>query len=401
MSATITPVNLPCTDPLGQVFECEGKFYRAIFANKQEYGKQLLGSSCFKSMVEKGLFADTRVSSFKIDNYNLVLESETSPFDVPCHYFSAHTLKQAAKTWLSAYMVLMEGGYFLADAHYGNFMLFDGNVPKMIDLGAISRKTPRHDEKPFPGCKAFMENMLLPLMIMAVAPESSRLARLSIRDFPYNGPLFADDDGPTVAAGLVYKQWSSLKNHISTLTDIDALEYLSDYISSLKLTLANKAMPPVSSVSALYQYLVPADENGQIKVMCLGVDSYLSINGLNQNTNYLVVESDRDRLDGLEIEVLSGSVSLQLTNLMNREFLKTAAACENVVAMEPYVKFRHHSQLMYSNISYALSRVTTSKLLLSVAYEDKAQALETLGEHFSEICSIHTSSEKEWFACLK
>jgi hypothetical protein len=126
-------------DDFGRVFFSAGKVYRAIENNKKEYCLSLLKSDLFKELSEKGMVPFTKISDFKLEEYDLILEHEKLLETIP-YEWTFSMLKDAAIAICEINVICNKYGFELKDAHVYN-ILFRGTQPVLIDIGSISPKT--------------------------------------------------------------------------------------------------------------------------------------------------------------------------------------------------------------------------------------------------------------------
>ena len=143
----------------------DGRVYRAIFRGQEGLARSIIDHREVRALMAEGLLARMGVSDRKVGGFNLVVESERAPFDVPCERFTRATLRAAALRWLQVCRRLLPAGLVLSDAHYGNTMLFGANEPRWVDLGSIRQPSAVEPETPFRSFQRFWSGMLAPLVV--------------------------------------------------------------------------------------------------------------------------------------------------------------------------------------------------------------------------------------------
>lgn len=161
-------------DPLGKVFEYQGRFVRAIYPTKISFIESLFSSRVLESLEAKGLTCEfSKVSDISVDGFDLLIEQHAAPFELRIENWSVDTIKEAALNYLSINLALLEFNLGLNDGHAGNFALFDNSTPKFFDLGSIIEiKNPHHALDEF--CRYFMH----PLILASKGKNLGRLTRL-------------------------------------------------------------------------------------------------------------------------------------------------------------------------------------------------------------------------------
>lgn len=130
---------LSVCDQKGRVFLYKGKVYRAIFPSFEKEILDLLNSKMFQELVALGWFPKTRISSKKVEGFNLVLSHEKLLSSEQTEWcFSS--LKEGVLFLLKLEQFLNRYDYQLWDGHLYN-VLFKNNKPLFIDLGSIQKKT--------------------------------------------------------------------------------------------------------------------------------------------------------------------------------------------------------------------------------------------------------------------
>ena len=396
-------LNSPCTDPSGRVYEHDGRFYRAIHPGREGLIEALLASGTLQRLSDLGLLAPTRIAcEQRVDGHKLILETQAAPFDVPCDRFSLGALRAAALCWIDTALVLESTPFRLSDAHFGNFMLFGANQPRMIDIGSLQLGRDVAAERPFASCTAFCANVVGPLLALARRPELARVARLAIGDHPYNGPSFPANDGPLELGSISPEHGVAAVASEAGLGDDqpprEALERLRAILARLTGTCdvgaAARASDPIDT--ALASAIDAAGTSGAARVVCVGADAYAAVRGRIGDSAALVIEDRPRDLDALDTRLRSsrpslGAVSLCLGTPLNRALPAPRLRGDLVVAARPFERLAHVSAVMFENIAGALAGLTRSRAIVTVAAEHLESATRALSERFARVVTIPPS----------
>jgi hypothetical protein len=129
---------LSICDEEGRVFEKNGTIYRAIYTSNAKI-IQFLNTNLCKELEEKGFIPKTKITDFKLDGYQVVLEHETANYINYPHEWSFQMLKDACLLLLEIDEISNKHGYNLKDGHMFNIVFFNGK-PKFVDIGSIVPK---------------------------------------------------------------------------------------------------------------------------------------------------------------------------------------------------------------------------------------------------------------------
>ena len=138
----LSRVKTSLVDPVGILYEGNGRFYRAINAESEAFVREVLRSGVIDQLVSEGLFPATRVSAEQIDVCPLVLEHEI--IGVPTYPFewSPAMLRAAGLCVARVNDVCSRFGYELKDAHPYN-VVFDGSNPDTDGPQRTGRRSER------------------------------------------------------------------------------------------------------------------------------------------------------------------------------------------------------------------------------------------------------------------
>jgi hypothetical protein len=348
-------INTPCTDPAGRVFTADGRIYRAVFPGQEDLVRSLIENRELAALMEEGRVARTWLSDRVVPGFGMVVEMEKAPFDVPCERFTRATLRAATLGWLEISRRLQPAGLALSDAHFGNFMLFAASEPRWIDLGSIRPQRFAGEDKPFPSFRKFWGGMLAPLLLLATQPRHSRLARLSIADRPYQGPLTTADESPLSVDAMVEDVLAGELASLKTLAASQAMDQLQDFAARLPVTsdlpasgAARRAVP--EDVEAL------ARAKPVASVICLGADACELVPAGWSGAALLVVDEEEQRLDAIAASRAraGGQLALYYEHPVNRRFLDHPPQAEVVLAIDPLERYAHPSSVAAENLSHVL-----------------------------------------------
>jgi hypothetical protein len=391
-------LNTPCTDPVGRMFAADGAILRAIFPGQARSVLSIIRNRVVQTLMEEGLIVRMRETARRVDGFDLVVESEKAPFDIPCDRYTRVTLREAALRWLRISGRLLSADLVLSDAHYGNYMLFGANEPRWVDLGSIRPPSLVEGEKPFRSFRRFWSGMLAPLALLATQPQRARLARLAIADHPYQGPLTPADESPLSVDEEAAELLQNLRADVEGLDAGTAMERLSAFILQLPWTKehAGAAGEPAAA-SVLRSIEEQLRANSVSAVACLGCDAFRQFSGTWGKADALVIDEDErdlDRLGGdLERGTDGGQIALCLAHPVNRLFLKAAPAAEAVLALDPLARYAHHSPVAAENLAHILGRLGTKMALVVTPAERRAATERMLKHAYVEVAAVSGS----WF----
>jgi len=163
-------------DPVGDVFRCKGKYFRAIKGTAAAQVRTLLDRGVYQQLASRRLIPAHVFVDVEHPKYAMVSSCRAGEF-VYAASFSLRGLKDAAMVWLQINELLIdveadEGGRFgLVDGHYGNFALFDNSQPMWIDIGSISREGGYPGDPRF-GLMQFIRCYMFPLILCQQQPEN-------------------------------------------------------------------------------------------------------------------------------------------------------------------------------------------------------------------------------------
>ena len=120
----------------GRVFRWKGKLFRAIRAEHTKSVQRLFSSGLVEALVKEGVFVHSRITDYRIDGFELVVEHQIVDIVSYPREWSFSMLKDAAFLVLRINEIASEFGYQTKDCHAYN-VLFAGEVPLYIDLGSF------------------------------------------------------------------------------------------------------------------------------------------------------------------------------------------------------------------------------------------------------------------------
>jgi hypothetical protein len=386
-------LNTPCTDPTGRVFERDGRYYRAVYRARVAAVRELFSKGVVQRLGDRGLLAPMHVADLELEGHELVLETAASPFDVPCDRFSRGALHLAALCWIDAALELCESGYWLCDAHFGNFMLFGANRPLLIDIGSLQRLRDVAAERPFPSFTALCVNLIAPLLALYRQPALARAARLAIADQPYNGPVFPTDDGPfELRAVSTHHSVAAISRSISlnqAQGAKEALLRLRCFVEDLPGPRVDETpLPlPTSPLGGELQQRVREAAPG--RVLCIGVDAYLACCDALRERSSLVIEEQQPVLDAFDHSLRSGRagdrVSVYYGTLINRQFPAAPLRSELVLGLDVFTRLHHPSAVMFENIAAVIASIAHREALLCCAKSALGPATAALEQSFARV----------------
>lgn len=149
-------------DKVGNTFQFDGKFYRAIKKEAIKDVVDLLNCGLINELSSNKLFPKTRIADIEIQGYDLVLEHEkvnhvTYPFE-----WSFSMLKDASLCILNVVEICAKYGYGLHDLHNYN-VIFEGCHPVFIDFGSIQKNASFQSS-----LDSFIDYNFLPLKLFSI-----------------------------------------------------------------------------------------------------------------------------------------------------------------------------------------------------------------------------------------
>lgn len=148
-------------DPIGSIYEYEGKMLRVINKPAVSATIKLLRSGLIEELVKQHLLIETSRSEYVLEDDSIVLEHRK--ISVKQHYsqWSFEMMKAAAIAVLKVNLLCNKYGYELKDCHQANIM-FDGTTPIWIDFGSIVKKG---NTQEWVAWKEFMKCHYYPLIL--------------------------------------------------------------------------------------------------------------------------------------------------------------------------------------------------------------------------------------------
>lgn len=186
MTQNIIPLNdivfhsLSIWDENGRLFKWNGELYRAIALEQSSLYRDLFNRGIVQELVEKNLLVETQLTSWKLENYEIVLKHRSIPFvSYPSEWCNA-MLKDAALLHLNLCLELDRYGLTTNDAHPWN-ILFEGCQPVFVDFGAINHLSMDFFQTKWKPYEEFCNFFIHPLLLMNQGHE--RIARWLLHDY--------------------------------------------------------------------------------------------------------------------------------------------------------------------------------------------------------------------------
>ncbi|MES2907614.1 MAG: class I SAM-dependent methyltransferase [Pseudomonadota bacterium] len=153
-------------DPAGQIYECDGHIYRAIYQHGSPAYQATRDSGVVRKAIDAGFLVDctelpTESWPAGLASASHVVEHPRLPYISYPYEWSFSQLKAAALHHLSFQLMLLEQGFKLTDASAYNIQ-FLGVQPIFIDLLSIS---PYTEGEFWLGHRQFCEQFLNPLLL--------------------------------------------------------------------------------------------------------------------------------------------------------------------------------------------------------------------------------------------
>jgi len=172
-------------DLCGRVFRYNGKIYRGIFPEKQEFVLSLFESGFIDEITNGGLFPKTTIAEIQFEDFGLVLEHEDLSPIVTADSWSFEMLKSAALCLLKINQIGRKYGVQTIDGHLSNVVI-SGSSPFFIDFGS------------------FVSNKEFP---------KGWFAHIEFQQFFYSPLKFYSKGLPFVSRSLLYNGKSSLSEY--------------------------------------------------------------------------------------------------------------------------------------------------------------------------------------------
>lgn len=122
-------------DPLGSVFQYEGKIYRGVKPEKVNHFLDLYKTGMLQVLSKHNMVAKTKLTDFYTEEFPLIIEHEKLPIVQPFYWSYIH-FKQCAINTLLINTIASHFGYHLIDGHSLN-TVFLNNAPVFIDVGSF------------------------------------------------------------------------------------------------------------------------------------------------------------------------------------------------------------------------------------------------------------------------
>ncbi len=151
-------------DPRGRVFFRDGRCFRRIYPEWEDFYRKFILSDCFRSLVQDGLLIDTWIAQDGGRPTGLVLEHKHLSVASYPYEWCFEALKDCALLILDLQERLILNGLSLHDGHPFNVM-FDACRPVFIDFSSINYKAA--DGGAWSALNEFKVNLLNPLRLMA------------------------------------------------------------------------------------------------------------------------------------------------------------------------------------------------------------------------------------------
>jgi hypothetical protein len=163
-------------DPTGFLFRYESRIFRAINDPAKNDILYLFNSGAIDELNKANLIPFTAISDIKLDGFELVLEHKKIDVVTFATEWSFEMLKEAAKVIIDVNKILFKYDFETKDAHNNN-ILFDGCMPKFVDIGSFHRRK----NKKYWECKdEFYKIFVFPLKMWSSG--NSQFARKSLSD---------------------------------------------------------------------------------------------------------------------------------------------------------------------------------------------------------------------------
>jgi hypothetical protein len=120
----------------GRVFRWHGRLFRAIRAEHVKSVQRLFSSGLIDALVKEGVFVHSRMTDYKLDGFDLVIEHQIVEVVSYPREWSFSMLKEAALLILRVNEIASGFGYQTNDCQAYN-ILFVGETPLYIDLGSF------------------------------------------------------------------------------------------------------------------------------------------------------------------------------------------------------------------------------------------------------------------------
>lgn len=126
-------------DPVGDIYEYDGKMLRIINKKYARKAQQILSSGLVKELVKNRLMVATKISEYTFEDSEFVLESPKIIPSLGGAHWSFDMMKDAALLVLRVNKICNKYGYEIKDCHQAN-IVFNGADPLWVDFGSIIKK---------------------------------------------------------------------------------------------------------------------------------------------------------------------------------------------------------------------------------------------------------------------
>ena len=123
-------------DDIGRVFSWNGRIFRGVFPGREEHVRSMFSTGMLEELIFQDCFPETWITDYKMEGFSLVLEHRRIWPVVYPQDWTFSMLKDAALLVCKTALIAKTRGYNMRDCH-GLNVLFDGVIPKFIDLGSF------------------------------------------------------------------------------------------------------------------------------------------------------------------------------------------------------------------------------------------------------------------------
>jgi hypothetical protein len=153
---------LSLVDESGRVFFWRGRVWRGVTAAAEAEMRARFDSGLVAALVQRGLMPPCAISTACLAPFAIVVEHARLPVATMPYEWSYAMLRAAAECVLETNEVANAHGWELKDCHGFN-VLFDGPLPRYVDLGSFVRRRP--GQRGWSGLEEFVRFYDYPLRV--------------------------------------------------------------------------------------------------------------------------------------------------------------------------------------------------------------------------------------------
>lgn len=394
-------------DPVGRVFEYEGRYFRAIRPERADFVRGLFSKGIPQRLAERGLLIGAEEAPVSVEGFAFVLAHPTVPFETRAHEWPRTLLRDAARVWLELNLALLPEGLGLIDAHGANFGQIGACRPVWLDFGSIAPL-----EKSNTGFAEFRAHFLHPLRLLYAKSATGSLVRAALRHGGITDDAAAQLIPRTFRPAAAFAGWRAAR---SPDRNVRREHSLRDWLGMLSDDLppprtfwqsyqSGASLPPdyasLPARKATFQRLL-RELKPQSVIDLAANEGYFSFMAARETgADTLAVDFDEGAADSLYRQARASNIAMSVTCACADVFEPRRERTAPDLALAPALT--HHLTLTqrfpWSAVAAAFARNTTSALItefmphgLGVKKQGQIPEWYRL-ENFRDALSVHFDS---------